>query len=55
MEELLQAIISFFMIMGIGTSIHTVIRYLLKEKGVTFIKLLQKKDKDAPSQVITIM
>jgi hypothetical protein len=51
-EALLQAIFSFFMIMGIGTSILLVIGFLLKAKGVTFVEFFPKKDKDAPSQVI---
>ena len=37
MEALLQAIFSFFMIMGIGTSILLVIGFLLKAKGVRTI------------------
>lgn len=52
MEALLQAIFSFFMIMGIGTSILLVIGFLLKAKGVTFVEFFPKKDKDVPSQVI---
>ena len=52
MEALLQAKFSFFMIMGIGTSILLVIGFLLKAKGVTFVEFFPKKDKDTPSQVI---
>ena len=43
MEALLQAIFSFFMIMGIGTSILLVIGFLLKTKGVTFVEFFPKR------------
>lgn len=52
METLLQAIFSFFIIMGIGTTILLVIGFLLKSKGVTFVEFFPKKEEVAPSQVI---
>ncbi|WNL16574.1 hypothetical protein [Aliarcobacter cryaerophilus] len=55
MEALLQAIFSFFMIMGIGTSILLVIGFLLKAKGVTFVEFFPKKIKMFHLKLFTIM
>lgn len=52
MEALLQAIFSFFMIMGIGTSILLVIGFLLKAKGVTFVEFFPKPKTIAPQNIV---
>lgn len=53
MEALLQAIFSFLIIMGIGSTILLVIGFLLKAKGVTFVEFFPKKPEPLqPQQVI---
>jgi oxaloacetate decarboxylase (Na+ extruding) subunit gamma len=51
-EALLQALFSFFIIMGIVSTILLVIGFLLKAKGVTFVEFFPKKPEPATSQVI---
>jgi oxaloacetate decarboxylase (Na+ extruding) subunit gamma len=52
-EALLQALFSFFIIMGIGSTILLIIGFLLKSKGVTFVEFFPKKPEPvAPQQVI---
>lgn len=52
MEALLQALFSFFIIMGIGSTILLIIGFLLKSKGVTFVEFFPKKTEPVAPQVI---
>lgn len=52
MENLIGAIISFFVVMGVISTSLIIIGFLLKAKGVKFVEFFPKKDEVVPQQVI---
>lgn len=48
----MEAIISFFVIMGVISTSLIIIGFLLKAKGVRFVEFFPKKEEVVPQQVI---
>lgn len=52
MENLIEAIISFFVIMGMLSTSLIIIGFLLKAKGIRFVEFFPKKEEALPQQII---
>ncbi|WP_026803022.1 OadG family transporter subunit [Aliarcobacter lanthieri] len=45
MESLIQAITSFFIVMGVVSTILLIVGFILKAKGVSFVEFFPEKEK----------